>query len=179
MLPKAIGQPNRGCKNMITKSLAKGTVVAIGSFALLGTVSALWTNPFFIRMTPTSGFEMGLLALQAALLGIYVAIPVPACALKVASAGSVLNYLGVACPICNKVLMALFGANVLLTYLEPIRIYLAALGVLVTALAIWIRWRNFQVTKRPSMQASGSDPSTSQSPRLPSSRDIPTISIQR
>lgn len=145
---------------MNTKSFAKGAIISVGSFILLGTVSALWTNPFFVRMTPTSGFEIGLLALQAALLGIYAAIPTPACALKFASAGSVLNYLGVACPICNKVLMALFGANLLLTYLEPIRIYLAALGVLVTVLAVWIRWRNFQATKKPILQA------TSQPPRL-------------
>jgi hypothetical protein len=107
-------------------------------------------------MTPTSGFEIGLLALQAALLGIYVMIPMPACALKLASAGGILNFLGVACPICNKLLMALFGANLLLTYLEPIRIYLAALGALVTALAIWIRWRNFRMTQHPLMHSSGS-----------------------
>lgn len=144
---------------MIVKSLAKGTAFAVGSFVLLGTVSALWANPFFVRMTPTSGFEIGLLALQAVLLGIYVAIPVPACAFKLASAGGILNFLGVACPICNKLLMALFGANLLLTYLEPIRIYLAALGVLVTAVAIVVRWRNFHAVRIP-LTTSGPVPST-------------------
>jgi hypothetical protein len=136
---------------MKIKAALKGVAIALGSFVLLGTVSALWANPLFVRMTPTSGFEIGLLALQAMLLGIYATIPVPACALKLASAGGVLNFLGIACPICNKLLMALFGANLLLTYLEPMRIYLAAAGVLVTAFAIWIRWTNFQKVRRPSL----------------------------
>jgi hypothetical protein len=126
-------------------SLAKGVLAAIGSFALLGTVAALWANPFFTRMTPTSGFEVGLLALQAILLGVYVAIPVPACALKIASLGGVANYIGIACPICNKVLLFVFGANALLTYLEPVRLYLAAGGALVTLAAVLMRWRNYRL----------------------------------
>jgi hypothetical protein len=126
---------------MTLGSFAKGALFAVGSFALLGTVAALWGNPFFIRMTPTSGFEVGLLALQALLLGVYVAIPVPACAIKLASIGGIVNYVGIACPICNKVLLALFGANTLLTYLEPARIYFAVAGVLLTAVAIIVRWR--------------------------------------
>jgi len=126
-------------------SLAKGVLAAIGSFALLGTVAALWANPFFTRMTPTSGFEVGLLALQAILLGVYVAIPVPACALKIASLGGVANYIGIACPICNKVLLFVFGANALLTYLEPVRLYLAADGALVTLAAVLMRWRNYRL----------------------------------
>lgn len=126
-------------------SLAKGALAAVGSFVLLGTVAALWANPFFTRMTPTSGFEVGLLALQAILLGVYVAIPVPACALKIASVGGVANYIGIACPICNKVLLFLFGANALLTYLEPVRLYLAAGGALVTLVAVLVRWRNYRI----------------------------------
>ncbi len=130
---------------MVFTSYVKGALVAIGSFAMLGTVAALWANPFFIRMTPTSGFEVGLLALQAVLLGIYVTIPVPACGLKLASLGGIANYIGIACPICNKILLFMFGASALLTYLEPVRIYLAAGGALVTMVAVYVRWRNFRI----------------------------------
>lgn len=129
---------------MTPKMYAKGVLFAMGAFAVLGTVAALWDNPLFIRMTPTNGFEVGLLALQAALLGLYVAIPVPACATKVAGAGGVANFIGIACPICNKLLMFAFGADALLTYLEPARVYFAAGGVLITAIAVLIRWRNLQ-----------------------------------
>jgi len=120
---------------MTLGSVAKGVLIAVGSFVFLGTVAALWQNPFFIRMTPTSGFEIGLLALQAILLGVYISIPVPACAVKLA------NYVGIACPICNKLLLALFGASTLLTYLEPVRIYFAVGGVLLMSIATTVRWR--------------------------------------
>lgn len=127
------------------KSVAKGVAVAIGAFAILGTVAALWKNPFFVRMTETSGFEIGLLALQSILLGVYVAIPARGCALKTAGAGGIVNFVGVACPICNKVLLLVFGADALLTYLEPVRIYLAGGGALITAVAVHVRWRNYRM----------------------------------
>src|SRR3546814_15864440 len=92
-----------------TKRLVKGTAVAAASFAGLGTVSALWDNPLFIRMTPAGGWEVGLLAALSLLLGAYVGIRRPACSVKAAGAGSVFGFLGLACTVCNKVLLLLFG----------------------------------------------------------------------
>jgi hypothetical protein len=132
---------------MTPKSVARGILLALVSFVALGTAAALWSNPFFMRMTPTSGFEVALLATQSILLGVYLAIPMPACATKLAGAGGVASFLGVACPVCNKVLLFLFGAQFLLTYLEPVRIYVAAAGVLITAIAVLVRWRQFRVAK--------------------------------
>ena len=138
---------------MTPRSVARGILFAIGSFLVLGTAAALWPNPFFMRMTPTSGFEVALLAAQSALLGVYLAIPAPACATKLAGIGGVASFLGVACPICNKFLLFLFGAQVLLTYLEPVRIYLAAAGALITAIAVVVRWRRFRAAKDGSVLA--------------------------
>lgn len=138
---------------MTPKSVARGIVAAIGSFLLLGTVTALWPNPFFIRMTPAGGFEVAFLAAQSILLGAYLAIPVTACATKLASTGGVANFLGIACPICNKVLVLLFGAQALLTYLEPARVYLAAVGALMTGIAFVLRWRRFRVAQDGSVVA--------------------------
>ena len=53
----------------------KGVLIASISFTALGTVTALWDNPFFFRMTPTSGFEIVLLTLQAIMFGVYFSIP--------------------------------------------------------------------------------------------------------
>ncbi len=118
--------------------LIKGGAVAIASFGVLGTVSALWDNPFFIRMTPTGTWEIVMLAVIAVLLGVYTAIRRPFCSVKTAGAGGVLGFLGVACPVCNKILLLLFGGELLLTYYEPNRVYLAALGVLtVLAAVLW------------------------------------------
>ncbi len=120
----------------------KGGAVAALSFAALGTVSALWENPFFIRMTPAGGWEIGLLAALSALIGLYVAIRPPACSVKSATTGGVLGFLGIACPVCNKILMLLFGGELLMTYYEPVRIYVAAAGVAIAAWAVWWAWKS-------------------------------------
>ena len=118
-----------------------GMAVALGSFLVLGTVSALWENPLFIRMTPTGNFEVMLLALQSIFLGTFFAIPLSACGTRVAGTGSIVTFLGIACPICNKILVLVFGAELLLSYLEPARLYLAVIGAVVTGLAVLWRWR--------------------------------------
>jgi hypothetical protein len=108
-----------------------GLAVALASFVALGTVAALWDNPFFVRMTPVSGFETALLGMMSVLLGAYAAIRRPLCSIGGASA---------ACPVCNKILLLLFGGELLLTYFEPVRIYVAATGVLVVAAALMREW---------------------------------------
>jgi hypothetical protein len=114
-----------------------GILVAAVSFAGLGTVAALWKNPFFIRMTPAGGWEIGLLAVLSVLIGVYVAIRSPVCATKSATTGGVLGFLGIACPVCNKILLMLFGGELLMAYYEPVRLYVALLGIVVTGAAIW------------------------------------------
>lgn len=120
--------------------IARGAAVALASFVALGTVAALWDNPFFVRMTPTGGFETGLLAMMSVLLGAYTAIRRPLCSIGGASAGGVLGFIGIACPVCNKVLLLLFGGDLLLTYFEPVRVYVAAAGVVIVAAALLREW---------------------------------------
>jgi hypothetical protein len=114
-----------------------GFGVAALSFIGLGTVAALWQNPLFIRMTPAGGWEIGLLAVLSVLIGVYVAVRSPVCATKSATTGGVIGFLGIACPVCNKILLMLFGGELLMAYYEPVRIYVALLGIAVTATALW------------------------------------------
>jgi hypothetical protein len=86
---------------------AKGVLAALISFLLLGTVSALWDNPLFFRMTPAGDFEIFVLLAMSVLLGAYVAIRRPFCSLKMAGGGGLLGFIGIACPVCNKVLLLL------------------------------------------------------------------------
>lgn len=136
-----------------TRRLAKGSAAATASFAGLGTVSALWDNPFFIRMTPAGGWEIGLLAALSLLLGAYVAIRRPACSVKAAGTGGVLGFLGIACPVCNKILLLLFGGELLLTYFEPVRVYVAAVGVIIMLAALVREW----MTVRKAAEATRED----------------------
>jgi hypothetical protein len=92
--------------------MLKGVATAAAAFVALGTVSALWDNPLFVRMTPSGDLEIVLLAL---LLGVYVAVRRPQCSFGTAGAGGVLGFLGVACPVCNQILLVVFGGELLLT----------------------------------------------------------------
>jgi len=131
----------------------KASLIAALAFAALGTVTALWENPIFFRMTPTSGFEIALLSLQAIMFGIYLSIPSNHCPTKTLSAGGVLGFLGIACPVCNKILLYAFGAELLLSYLEPARIYLAIIGTLMVGLALYIKLKKPSPLTRDSLDA--------------------------
>ena len=121
------------------RNLARGAAAAVAMFAALGTVAALWSNPLFMRMTPTSGFEIALLLLQSVLAGVYVGLPQSTCGIRTAGAGAVIGFLGIACPVCNKVLVLLIGSTLLLEYFEPIRLYVALGGAVLLALAVWLK----------------------------------------
>lgn len=129
-----------GSRYLMTVRLARRSVraiaAALASFGAIGTVTALWPNPLFVRMTPAQGFEIWLLVLQSVLIGLYVAVRRPHCSVRKAGIGSVVAFLGIACPTCNKILLLLFGSSLLLEYFEPARIYVAAAGVILTALAL-------------------------------------------
>ena len=118
------------------KRLGAGLFIAVAGFGGLGTVAALWENPFFIRMTPAGNWEIFLLILLAALGGFYVLVRRPFCGSGTVGAGSVLGFVGIACPVCNKILLLVFGGELLLTYFEPIRMYVAMAGVVVAAWAV-------------------------------------------
>ncbi len=140
--------------NLSLSRILKGLAAALGSFIALGSVAALWDNPLFVRMTPAGDLEVVLLGLLSVLLGTYVAIRRPFCSAKTAGAGGVLGFIGVACPVCNKVLLLLFGGELLLTYFEPVRVYVAAAGVLVVAAALAREWmlakrQEAEMTARP------------------------------
>ena len=66
-----------------------------------------------------------------------------------------LGFFGVACPICNKILLLLFGGELLLTYYEPARIYFAAAGVLVAALVVAREWTLVRRQSAESMAGAG------------------------
>ena len=56
-------------------------------------------------MTPTGGFETMLLLLLSALAGLYVSLPQTECGKRTAGTGGVIGFLGIACPVCNKILV--------------------------------------------------------------------------
>ena len=59
-----------------------------------------------------------------------------------ATTGSIANIFAVGCPICNKLLVVLLGATAVMTYFEPIRIWLGFFSVGVIGAALWFKIKN-------------------------------------
>ena len=112
-------------------------IIAAMVFVMMGTLTALWNNPYFIRMTPVTGWDYVILSLESMLIGLFFGIRRPRCATKKAGIGGVFGFLGFGCSICNKLLLLLFGSSFLLTYFEPIRYYVGAVGILIFTFALY------------------------------------------
>jgi hypothetical protein len=121
----------------------RGIATGVALFTILGTVTAVWANPLFVRMTPVGPWEFGATVLTALLGGVTAALWVPQCSLRGSGTGGLASFLGIACPTCNKVLMLLFGGPALLAWFDPIRPWLAAAGVVIMGISAAITWRRF------------------------------------
>lgn len=131
----AIAQTFRGFGRVTPGEWAWSAAWAMGIFLALGTLTALWDNPFFIRMTPITSVDHAILAAEAGLLGLFLGIRKESCPIKGATLGGVLGFQGFACTICNKVLLLAFGPVALLTWYEPYRYWVGGLGI---AVLLWI-----------------------------------------
>lgn len=134
----------------------RGTLVALAVFAMVGTVTAVWVNPFFIRMTPVGIWELPATLIMAILSGITSALWVPQCRLRGTGSGGVLGFLGVACPTCNKILMLIFGGPALLAWFDPVRPYLALAGIVAMTIAAARAWQTFRSSRGTSPMAAAS-----------------------
>ena len=127
-------------KQLSLKEWLSTLIIASAAFLLLGTITALWNNSFFIRMTEVNGWDYIILSFESLMIGLFFGIRAPHCATKKAGIGGVLGFVGFGCSICNKILLLLFGSSFLLSYFEPVRHYVGALGLLLFSYALIQRW---------------------------------------
>ena len=127
-------------KQLSLKEWLSTLIIASAAFLLLGTITALWNNSFFIRMTEVNGWDYIILSFESLMIGLFFGIRAPHCATKKAVIGGVLGFVGFGCSICNKILLLLFGSSFLLSYFEPVRHYAGALGLLLFSYALIQRW---------------------------------------
>ena len=130
-------------KNKIKYALL-GLGSSIAFFVVFGGITAIIPSQFYIRMIPTTLLDKIFLASSSALLGAYVGVHyykkkiVKQCN-AVATTGGIGSFLAFSCPICNKILVLLFGAASLMTYFEP---YRPVLGIVSSGLlGAAVYWR--------------------------------------
>ena len=130
----------RACSDIATAIRAfetRGWLVSIaaaaGTLLLIGTVAAIFDNPYFTRMTAVREQDYVIWAATALLVGLiagtFAAANVPGHAGKL-MAGGVFADLAVGCPVCNKVVVLLIGTSGALTFFDPLQLWIG-LGSLV------------------------------------------------
>ncbi len=131
-------------KKQDIKYLIIGILSAIALFLLFGIPTALIPNPWSVRMIEGTAYDYLFLTINSILMGAYIGVHYYKkntnlrCNIA-SSSGGLGSFLAISCPICNKILVLLFGTTVLLTYFEPYRPLLgfASISLLVGA----IYWR--------------------------------------
>lgn len=126
MRERKISQGITSTMNRKLKYLFIGLGAGLLFFFVSGIVTSLLPNAFFTRMTPINILDYVFLGSSSVLLGAYVGVhyykqkTIKKCDTAV-SVGGIGSFLAFACPVCNKLLVLLFGATVLMTYFEPYR----------------------------------------------------------
>ncbi|MFA5796425.1 MAG: hypothetical protein WC916_00120 [Candidatus Woesearchaeota archaeon] len=123
-------------------SIVIGTLSAIALFFLFGIPTGLIPNSWFTRMIPAKSYDYVFLILSSILLGAYIGLhyykkkSTTLCNVS-ASTGGIGGFLAFSCPICNKILVFLFGTTALMMYLEPYRLYIGLLSTGILLLALY------------------------------------------
>ena len=114
-------------------------------FVLLGIPTALIPSPFFSRMIASTIVDYALLALVAALAGSYISYSLYIKSVQdnngdyAAVGGTLAAVFSFSCPICNILLVVLFGSTALLVFFEPYRHYLSLLTIALFAIAFYLK----------------------------------------
>jgi hypothetical protein len=139
-----------------TKYFIISILTAVITFLLFGFITAVVPNPFFTRMTQLSYFDYLFLTLSSLLLGIYVGLhfyeknKIKICNIKsdyTAAGGTLLSFLAFSCPVCNILLVYLFGTTALLVYFQPVQPILGTLGIIIIAITIYFKVKKLRKMK--------------------------------
>ena len=158
-----------------TRRWVSATLVASGTFLLLGLSTAVIPNPVFGREIAPTDWAFEVLVVTSVLSGLLFATYVregspPPAGERVARGGAMgafLSYLAIGCPVCNKIVLFAVGTSGAIELFAPVQPYLGAAGIAVLAIALAIRLRGESTCALP--QSRG-DAATQQSP-LPRTPD--------
>ncbi len=140
---------------MVVFSLGFG----VGSLLVVGIPTAVIPNQWFRRMTPTRPQDYVFLAatalLAAAIGATYACTRDAACPREEGklTAGGMLSFFAIGCPICNKLVVALLGVSGALNYFAPVQPFLGFASVALLGVTLALRLRAIRLTANQRLAA--------------------------
>ena len=147
------------------KSVVYGVGMGLAVLLLVGIPSGVIANPFFVRpleARPTDFVFLGAITVLAMALGATYGVP-RTCPPQDSKAlgSSLLLFIGIGCPVCNKVVIALAGTSGALTFFEPIQPLFSAAAIILMGVALAVRVRDLRRapgSEQPSAPAAQASP---------------------
>lgn len=120
-------------------------LTAAVTFLALGLTTSVLPNPVFGRSVPPTDWAMEVLLATAVLTGLIAATYVSAergeALNRRWTAGALLSYFAIGCPVCNKLALLALGTSGALRFFAPVQPYLAVAGLGLLGWALMVRLR--------------------------------------
>lgn len=131
------------------KIILYGILSSLSYFLIFGVISAVFSNPFFTRMTPVRTLDWTLIILSSILIGIFtyqyflLKSKKTFCS-NYATGGGILAFLAFVCPVCNKLILLLLGFSGAMTYFAPIQPIIGIIGILLLMYGNYILFKQIR-----------------------------------
>ena len=145
--------------------------VGLLTYFVIALPTAVIKNPIFGREIAVTDWSNTVIVITSVLTGLLTATYVKnefsddnPKQLKVGSAGALLSFFAVGCPVCNKIALIALGYSGAIQYFAPIQPYLALAGIALLMFSLRMRLNNeyscslpFQTTNIVNGEKSGSN----------------------
>lgn len=133
-----------GLRSWTGRNWTVAVLTTLATAVVIALPTAVVPSPWFFREIPTPAWAYPVLGLVAILSGLVAATYVRAPdgpGGRRASAGALLGFFAVGCPVCNKLVLLVLGYTGAMTWFEPVQPILAVLAVAGLAAALRARLR--------------------------------------
>lgn len=136
-----------------------GLVAGLAALILIGVPTAVIPSPWFGREIPPRPLDYLFLALTVPLvaaLGATYALPL-ACPTRERqlTAGGMLSFFAIGCPVCNKIAVLALGWGGAMTYFAPVQPFLGVASLGLLGWALWGRVRYLALSPASSLSTPG------------------------
>ena len=131
-----------GLNTYTVKAWAVTALATVLGLVVIGLPTAIYENPFFVRMTPVRAQDYVIWVLSAVLIGLVVGSYFVARSTSgdgKALSGGLLSVIAVGCPTCNKLVVLLLGTTGALAFFAPLQLYIGIASVLLLGWTLFLR----------------------------------------